>query len=210
MERKNHQDFLTALITGAIGVYAIVESQNINKVYMARPQHGDVLTSPGLTPTILGIGILFCAVLLLLRSLKGIGVAAVMGDVAKAAKALATSKLIHFSLIGIAWMALYIFFLIETLGYALSSLIFLIGIMSLLQAANKGQIIAWMVIYAAATIASAALGSAIALLAVCLIFAVGTIVLLKAPKKVWLAVIALVTVVAIVMLFQVIFHIRLP
>lgn len=210
MERKNHQDFLTALITGAIGVYAIVESQNINKVYMARPQHGDVLTSPGLTPTILGIGILFCAVLLLLRSLKGIGVAAVMGDVAKAAKALATSKLIHFSLIGIAWMALYIFFLIETLGYALSSLIFLIGIMSLLQAANKGQIIAWMVIYAAATFASAALGSAIALLAVCLIFAVGTIVLLKAPKKVWLAVIALVTVVAIVMLFQVIFHIRLP
>ena len=210
MERKNHQDFLTALITGAIGVYAIVESQNINKVYMARPQHGDVLTSPGLTPTILGIGILFCAILLLLRSLKGIGVAAVMRDVAKAAKALATSKLIHFSLIGIAWMALYIFFLIETLGYALSSLIFLIGIMSLLQAANKGQIIAWMVIYAAATFASAALGSAIALLAVCLIFAIGTIVLLKAPKKVWLAVIALVTVVAIVMLFQVIFHIRLP
>ncbi|MBQ2990876.1 MAG: hypothetical protein IJD60_06260 [Clostridia bacterium] len=210
MERKNHQDFLTALVTGAIGIYAIVESQNINKVYMARPQHGDMLTSPGLTPTILGVGILFCAVLLLLRSLKGVGVAAVMGDTLQAAKALCTSSLIHFSLIGIAWMAFYIFFLIEMLGYALSSLIFLIGIMSLLQASNKGHIIALMVVFAVAVFAFAALGSAIALLVTCLVFAIGTIVLLKAPKKVWLAVIALVTVVAIVVLFQVIFHIRLP
>ena len=98
----------------------------------------------------------------------------------------------------------------ELLGYALSSLIFLIGIMSLLQATNKGHIIAWMAVYAVCTFAFAALGSAIALLAACLVFAIGTIVLLKAPKKVWLAVIALVTVVAIVVLFQVIFHIRLP
>ena len=210
MERKNHQDFLTALITGAIGVYAIVESQNINNVYMARPQHGDVLTSPGLTPTILGIGIVFCALLLLLRSLKGVGFSVVMGDVAKAAKILCTSKLIHFSLVGIAWMAFYIFFLMEMLGYALSSLIFLIGIMSLLQAANKGHIIAWMALYALCTFAFVALGSEIAILAACLVFVIGTIVLLKAPKKVWIAVIALATVVAIVMLFQVIFHIRLP
>jgi len=210
VERKNHQDFLTALVTGAIGVYAIVESQNINQVYMARPQHGDMLTSPGLTPTILGIGILFCAILLLLRSLKGVGLSVVMGDTAKAAKAFFTSELIHFSLLGIAWMAFYIFYLMELLGYALSSLIFLIGIMSLLQATNKGHIIAWMAVYAVCTFAFAALGSAIALLAACLVFAIGTIVLLKAPKKVWIGVIALVTVVAIVVLFQVIFHIRLP
>ena len=164
MERKNHQDFLTALITGAIGVYAIVESQNINKVYMARPQHGDVLTSPGLTPTILGIGIVFCALLLLLRSLKGVGCAVVMGDVAKATKALCTSKLIHFSLIGIAWMAFYIFFLMELLGFALSSLIFLLGIMFIL----------------------------------------------KATKKRWILLISFVAVIAVVVLFQGIFHIRLP
>ena len=164
MERKNHQDFLTALVTGAIGIYAIVESQNINKVYMARPQHGDVLTSPGLTPSILGVGILFCAILLLLRSLKGVGIATVMGDVCKAAKALCTSKLIHFSLLGIAWMAIYIFFLMELLGFALSSLIFLLGIMFIL----------------------------------------------KAAKKRWIFVISFVAVIAVVVLFQGIFHIRLP
>lgn len=164
MERKNHQDFLTALITGAIGVYAVVESGNIAKTYMARPQHGDMLTSPSLTPLILGIAIIFCAVLLLLRSLKGVGIAVVMGDVAKSFKAFCSSKLIHFSLLGIAWMAIYIFVLVELLGYALSSLIFLIGIM----------------------------------------------LMLKATKKKWIAVISLVAVVAVVVLFQIIFHIRLP
>lgn len=164
MERKNHQDFLTALITGAIGVYAVVESQNINKVYMARPQHADILTSPSLTPTILGVGIIFCAVLLLLRSLKGVGLATVLGDTAKAFKAFCSSRLIHFSLLGIAWMALYIFVLVELLGYALSSFVFLIGIM----------------------------------------------LMLGATKKKWIAVISLVAVVAVVVLFQVIFHIRLP
>lgn len=164
MERKNHQDFLTALITGAIGIYAVVESGNIAKTYMARPQHGDMLTSPSLTPLILGIAIIFCAVLLLLRSLKGVGIATVMGDVAKSFKAFFTSKLIHFSLLGIAWMAIYIFVLVELLGYALSSLIFLIGIM----------------------------------------------LMLKATKKKWIAVISLVAVIFVVVLFQIIFHIRLP
>lgn len=164
MERKNHQDFLTALITGAIGVYAVLESQNINKVYMARPQHADILTSPSLTPTILGIGIIFCSILLLLRSLKGVGLATVVGDVGKAFGAFCSSKLIHFSLLGIAWMAIYIFFLVELLGYALSTLIFLIGIM----------------------------------------------LMLKATKKKWIAVISLVSVVCVVVLFQIIFHIRLP
>ena len=164
MERKNHQDFLTALITGVIGIYAVLESQNINKVYMARPQHSDILTSPSLTPTILGVGIIFCSLLLLVRSLRGVGVAAVLCDVGKAAKAFLSSKLIHFSLIGIAWMAIYIFFLVEFLGYALSSLIFLIGIM----------------------------------------------LLLGASKKRWIFVISLVAVMAVVVLFQGIFHIRLP
>jgi hypothetical protein len=67
-----------------------------------------------------------------------------------------------------------------------------------------------MALYALCTFAFVALGSEIAILAACLVFVIGTIILLKAPKKVWIAVIALVTVVAIVMLFQVIFHIRLP
>lgn len=164
MERKNHQDFLTALITGVIGIYAVLESQNINKVYMARPQHSDILTSPSLTPTILGVGIIFCSLLLLVRSLRGVGIAAVLGDVAKATKELCTSKLIHFSLLGIAWMAIYIFFLMELLGFALSSLIFLLGIMFIL----------------------------------------------KATKKRWIFLISFVAVVAIVVLFQGIFHIRLP
>ncbi|MDO4741265.1 MAG: tripartite tricarboxylate transporter TctB family protein [Eubacteriales bacterium] len=164
MEKKNHQDFLTALIVGAIGVYAVVESQNINKTYMARPQHGDILTSPSLTPTILGVAIIFCALLLLLRSLKGTSVPTIVGELSKSFKALCTSKLIHFSLLGIAWMALYIFFLIELLGFALSSLIFLLGIMLILQA----------------------------------------------TKKRWIVVISLVAVIAIVVLFQGIFHIRLP
>ena len=164
MERKNHQDFLTALITGVIGIYAVLESQNINKVYMARPQHSDILTSPSLTPTILGVGIIFCSLLLLVRSLRGVGIATVLGDVAKATKELCTSKLIHFSLLGIAWMAIYIFFLMELLGFALSSLIFLLGIMFIL----------------------------------------------KATKKRWIFLISFVAVVAIVVLFQGIFHIRLP
>lgn len=164
MERKNHQDFLTALVTGAIGVYALVESQNINDTYMARPQHADMLTSPSLTPTILGIGIIFCSLLLLLRSLKGTNLTAVLSDAGKSIKAFCTSKLIHFSLIGIAWMGIYIFFLVELLGFALASLIFLIGIM----------------------------------------------LMLGATKKRWILVISLVAVIAIVVLFQGVFHIRLP
>ena len=51
MEKKRHVDFLTALCVGGIGLYAVLESRNISAKYYARPQHGNNLTSPALTPS---------------------------------------------------------------------------------------------------------------------------------------------------------------
>ena len=139
MERKNHQDFLTAIVTGLIGLFALVESFNINGKYYARPQHGDVLTSPGLMPRFLGIALIICALFLLARSLKG-GAGPVLSKVAESAKAVCANALVRQTLLGLVVIAVYIFFLVELLGFTLGTIVFLCIIMYMLKAGSKKKI----------------------------------------------------------------------
>lgn len=164
MEKKRHVDFLTALCVGGIGLYAVLESRNISAKYYARPQHGNNLTSPALTPTILGIALILCAIILLIRSLRGYGMRRMAADIGAAAVRFAKSRLVWFSAIGLVIMGLYIYGLLDLLSFAIASFVFLLVMMGMLRAAKWWQIL----------------------------------------------IISLVTVAAVLVLFQVVFHIRLP
>lgn len=164
MEKKRHVDFLTALCVGGIGLYAVLESRNISAKYYARPQHGNDLTSPALTPTLLGVALIFCALILLVRSVRGYGMGKLASDIGAAAVRFAKSRLVWFSAVGLLVMGLYIYGMLDLLSFAIASFVFLLVMMGMLRAAKWWQIL----------------------------------------------IISLVTVAATLILFQVIFHIRLP
>ena len=164
MEKKNHLDFVTAICTGAIGLYSLLDSRNINDQYYARPQHSDFLTSPALMPMILGIALILFSVILLVRSLKGMGIGEMMGSIRSAVGRFFHSRLVLFTAIGLAWMGIYVYVLLRFLPFAIASFIFLVVLMLMLRTAKWWKIL----------------------------------------------LISLITVVAIVLLFQVGFHVRLP
>lgn len=141
---KKHLDFVTSIVLGLLSIYVLLESVNINAQYYQRPQHGDMLTSPSLTPTILGIALLLCAVLLCVRSLRGVGIKQTWADIGESFRAFCSSKLVLFSVIGLLYLGLYVFVLLEILPFAVASLIFLFGLLLMLKATNwwKSGIIA--------------------------------------------------------------------
>ena len=164
MERKDHLDFVTAIIVGAIGIYSFADSFAINTQYYARPQHSDYLTSPALMPAILGIALILCAVILMLRTLRRAPIGAILPELRQSVISFVKSDLVHRTVIGLLVMGAYVFFLLKNLPFLVASLIFLIVIMLLLRSAKLWKIL----------------------------------------------LISVVTVFAVVLLFQGVFHVRLP
>lgn len=128
MEDKKHVDFISAIIFIILSVYVIFESMNIYK------DAGELLyESPGLTPLILGVGLLICGTLLLVRSLIGEGIGTHIENLKNGAAEVFKSVVFRKALIGIALMLIYVFVLLELIGYTASSAVFMIVMMLFLN-----------------------------------------------------------------------------
>jgi len=89
--------------------------------------------SPGFFPTIIGFALLACSILLLVRSLKGVGVVGNLNSAKEGAASFLKSPVALKSLIGCGWMGIYIFVLLPYLGFVLGSILFLVVMIVFLE-----------------------------------------------------------------------------
>ncbi|MCL2619046.1 MAG: tripartite tricarboxylate transporter TctB family protein, partial [Defluviitaleaceae bacterium] len=131
LDRK-HVDFGTSIGLMVLSVYVILESIRFHTEFNARI--ATVLhQSPGFFPLVLGSALLFCSILLLARSLKGATVSEHLAKIKSGAAAFATSSTTHKSIVGCAWMGVYIFVLLPQLGFLVGTVLFLFVFITLLQ-----------------------------------------------------------------------------
>ena len=99
--------------------------------------------SPGFFPVIVGSIMFICSAMLFVRSLKGNSVGEIFQRISEGANALMTKQTLY-SVVGIAIMGAYVFVLLPVLssllppnlGYVVSTIIFLVGIMLYLKAGS--------------------------------------------------------------------------
>ena len=132
MERK-HIDFVSSIVMLALSVYVIVESMDFYSILSQRM--GTPFTqSPGFFTMIIGVVLLACSVLLLVRSVRGGAFAENIQKIKEGSTNFLKSPVALRSLIGCSWMGIYIFVLLPYLGFVIGSLIFLIVMMTFVEA----------------------------------------------------------------------------
>jgi len=129
---SKHVDFVSALVFMGLSIYVIASGRNYYQLIQVR---GDIpfYQSPGFFPVLVGVPMLICSIMLLARSLKKSGLGENLQNIKEAAIALVKSPVIHKAIVGSVWMGLYIFVLLQSLGFVAASLLFLVVIMTLLQ-----------------------------------------------------------------------------
>ena len=119
----------------ALSIYVIISAFGYHGEIQSR---GNIVwnQSPGFFPIIVGSALLFCSIILLIRSIKGSGVKAHLQTVGAGAKEFFTSKMTLRAVIGLIWMGLFVFVFLEMLGFVVSSLLYAITLMVYLQAGD--------------------------------------------------------------------------
>ena len=132
MGSRKHVDLVSALVFLALSVYVIIEGFTYYEGIQRRGATPFYL-SPGLYPVMIGCALLFCSIILLVRSVMGGDFKETLQNLKSGTIAFLKSPTALRSLIGSLWMGIYIFFLLQGLGYLIGSTIFLIGLMAFLQ-----------------------------------------------------------------------------
>jgi len=97
--------------------------------------------SPGLFPILISIGMLFCSIMLLIRSVKQ---ASFMENASKAmegASNFVKSPIAKKAALGITWMALYVYVLLPQFGFVIATPIYLVVFMLFLRATSIAKIL---------------------------------------------------------------------
>lgn len=115
-----------------LSIYVISESVRFyNEINQRMPTAFH--QSPGFFTIIVGVALLICSVLLLIRSVKGGSMPENIRRIKEGSAAFLKSPVFPKASIGCIWMGIYIFLLLPRLGYAVGSIIFLVVIMIFLQ-----------------------------------------------------------------------------
>ena len=136
MEDKKYIDFISAVVTGVLSIYVIIDS-----IRMYLDAGEKMFYSPAFLPLILGAGLFFCAGILMGRSLKGIGISATLAKVKESAVRVVRSETIKKALIGLCIMGAYVFVLLPMLGFIISTLIFIIAMMMFMKVGSLVKIV---------------------------------------------------------------------
>lgn len=126
--------FSIAVLIGSFGIYQRSDE----------PIH----SSPGLMPGMLGVVLLLCSILLFRQSVTGDGIKARMGEAKDWFLQLIKTPDTKTTLIGVALMAVYTFFLVQYLQFWVASLIFVIAMLFFLRATKWY----WVLVIAGATV----------------------------------------------------------
>lgn len=146
MDEKS-KDFIFSFVLIALGLFVTLSGVAMYQEAKLPPYSVESFAlSPGFMPTILGIALTACSVILLLQSLRGKGsFADAFRDNARQfaawVKPAFRSKDAFMMGVGILMMFVYSYFLVGLLPYWVASLIFLMALMFFLRAARWWKII---------------------------------------------------------------------
>ncbi len=136
MDKKNHVDFVSAVVMGLLAIFVMAESV---RMYF---DSGEVFYySPGLLSFIMGAGLFICSVMLWKRSVKDTSISEIYGRLKQGAKEFFSSRLAFSSFVGLALMGLYVYVLLQVLGFIIATWIFLVALMLFLRAGSIVKII---------------------------------------------------------------------
>ncbi|WP_024293500.1 tripartite tricarboxylate transporter TctB family protein [Lacrimispora indolis] len=136
MGDKKYIDFFSAVVTGLLSIYVIIDS-----IRMYLDAGEKMYYSPAFFPLILGAGLFICAGILMSRSLKGIGISVTMAQVKKSAVRVVRSETVKKALIGLCIMGIYVFALLPMLGFVISTLIFIVAMMMYMKVGSLIKIV---------------------------------------------------------------------
>jgi len=135
-EEPRHLDFMSSICLFLISIYIVWGSLDINS-----DVGGPVYSSPGLLPLFIGSMLLLCSVILFTRSMKKAGFAGNLSAIRSWLSEFRKSKETMNMLMGIAVLAIFTFFLFPTFPFLLSSFIFMVFLMKVLDAGSYFKII---------------------------------------------------------------------
>ena len=139
MNKNLHFDFLTSIVLMVLSILIIVDSYR-----MAAEVGGPLYASPGMMPMVLAILLLFTGILLLQRTVRQQSMGNSLRDFMNWARIFVKSKSAQEMLTGGLVLALYTFILAPRLPFWISTSIFMVFIMGILNATSivKNVIIA--------------------------------------------------------------------
>ena len=132
MESRKHVDFVSSIVFIGLSVYVIVEGY---KYYQGIQIRGRTpfYESPGFFPIVIGGALLFCSLMMLVRSLKGGMFGENIRNIKEGASTFLKSPMALKAFIGCVWMGLYVYVLLPAFRFRLGSMIFLLGFIFFLQ-----------------------------------------------------------------------------
>ncbi|MDD3428420.1 MAG: tripartite tricarboxylate transporter TctB family protein [Oscillospiraceae bacterium] len=131
MDNKKHLDFITSLVLIALGVYVTLES-----VGMTIASKKAILASPGLMPGFLGIMLVLCATIMLVNSIKGVGFKNILAQTKQWFGGLVKDPVVKNTFLGVIFIGVYIFVLLNLFSYWLATLIMLVFLFLYLKATS--------------------------------------------------------------------------
>lgn len=135
-EQPKHFDFISSICLFLIAVYIVFES-----IKISNEVGGPLYSSPGLLPLFLGSMLLLCSVLLFARSLKKTGISGNISTLKAWFAEVSKSKDTMNMLIGIVILGVFTFFLMPTFPFLISSFIFMVVLMKVLDAGSYWKVI---------------------------------------------------------------------
>jgi hypothetical protein len=129
LEKQTHFDFITSVCLMGLSLAVIFDS-----FQMAKDVGGFLYASPGMMPMVLAILLLFTSILLMKRSIQANGVNKNISDFVEWFQIFRKSKPAQEMLTGGLILALYTFILAPRLPFWISTSIFMIFIMGILNA----------------------------------------------------------------------------
>ena len=137
---KPHVDFVSSIVFLILGVYMFVSGINYYNDANARFNLA-IHNSPGLFPMLISIGIIICAVMLLIRSLKQSALKDHITKSAEGAVSFIKSPVALKAALGIMWMLLYVYILLPRFNFVIGTMVYLVGFMLFLRATSIVKIV---------------------------------------------------------------------
>ncbi|TXK84992.1 tripartite tricarboxylate transporter TctB family protein [Paenibacillus sp. N3.4] len=130
-ETPKHLDFITSICLFLLSVYIIADS-----LKMIKTVGGPVYSSPGLLPIIIGSMLMLCTVVLFIKSMKSVGFMGNLRALSEWFRPFIKDTDTRAMLSGIAIIAVYSFVLVPRLPFLLSSIIFMVFLMKVINAGS--------------------------------------------------------------------------
>ncbi|NOV03688.1 tripartite tricarboxylate transporter TctB family protein [Paenibacillus planticolens] len=131
-----HLDFITSICLFLVSVYILVDSMK-----MVKTVGGPIYSSPGLLPIIIGSMLMLCTVVLFIKSMKNVGFTGNVRAIGEWFGPFIKDTDTRGMLTGIVIIAVYCFVLVPRLPFLLSSVIFLVFLMKVMNAGSYFKII---------------------------------------------------------------------